>query len=593
MALLRPLLISGPSTNRVDIIFMGDGYTSADIHSTYSSQISQFLAYLFDGGLLTQPFGRYRSLFNIYAIDLVSAQSGADDPVNGIGRNTILNASYRFDGATDRLLYIDEWIARDIEKSVLSGTGIGAEMRFVIVNDDKYGGGGGYYAVFSGGNALAHEIALHETGHAFARLADEYSYGGPTRYGGADPSQANVTTDAGGRKWAQWLGYDQPGIGVIGAYEGGYYSEAGVYRPSLDSKMRSLNQPFDAIAREQFIRRFYEFVDPLDGYTDNTTAKLNPTSLSVDVIDPAIIAVDWRVGNRTFPGHGETLTFDFDYFDFGTHSVTARAYDATDWVRGDRSALEQNVTWSIVNLVRLTGGPLNDTLIGNGYSNDIQGRGGNDRLLGGSGADTLVGGAGSDRLEGGPGNDLFYVDRRSDRVLEYARKGTDTVLASASYALGAGMSVESLRTDNSLGTKAMSLVGNELANRIIANAGANTLSGKAGNDVLTGGRGRDAFVFDVALNGRSNYDRVTDFRSADDVMRLENRYFTAFEKTGSISPSAFHVGRAAHDADDRIVYNRPSGVLSYDPDGIGMKPAVKFAELDDGTGITYRDFYII
>jgi len=593
MAFLRPLVITGPSANRVDIIFMGDGYTSAQIGTTYTSQILDFADYLFDGSALTQPFGRYRSLFNIYAIEVVSKQSGADHPAKNIVRDTALDASYRYDGATDRLLYLNEAVARDIEQETLNGTGIGAEMRFVIVNDSTYGGGGGYYGVFAGGNASAQEIALHEIGHSFAGLADEYSSGNAGTYTGPEPSRPNVTTDADGTKWAKWIGYSQPDIGVIGAYEGAYQYNTGIYRPSDNSKMRSLGRPFDAVAREQFVRHFYDFVDPLDGHTDNSTTKLNPTSLSVDVIDPSIIQVDWTVDDRTFAHRGETLSFDFDYFEFGTHSVSARAYDDTDWVRGDRSALEETVSWTVMNLLRLTGGPLNDALVGNGYANQIEGRGGNDSLSGEAGADTLIGGTGTDRLVGGPGNDVFYVDRRADRVIEASRSGTDTVLATSSYALGPSASIEFLKTVSPTGTTSLSLSGNELANRITGNAGANTIDGKAGNDILVGGPGRDTFLFDTPLNSRLNFDRLADFRAMDDVIRLENRYFTAFSKVGAITASAFYAGPRAHDADDRIVYDKVSGVLSYDPDGTGGKVPVRIAELNHGAALSYQDFYIV
>src|SRR5215213_7968821 len=108
MSLLRPLKVSGPSSNRVDIIFMGDGYTSEEIPTQYNDQISNFLDYMFNGGLVTDPMGRYKSFFNVYAIDVVSKESGADHPEWGLYRDTALGATYRYDGVTDRLLYVNE-----------------------------------------------------------------------------------------------------------------------------------------------------------------------------------------------------------------------------------------------------------------------------------------------------------------------------------------------------------------------------------------------------------------------------------------------------------------------------------------------------
>ena len=346
---LRPIVVTGDSDNRVDIILLGDGYTNSEIDTTFTSDILDYLSYIFDDSALTQPFGRYENFFNIYAVDVVSNESGADDPTAGIVRDTALDATYLFDGATQRLLYVDETTATIAMNAALSGTGIAAEMRYVLVNDTQYGGGGGYFAVYAAGNDVARDIALHEVGHSFAGLADEY--GGIQRmYLGAEPSEINVTTNPAGEKWAEWLGYVDPVLGTVGAYEGGRYYDFGIYRPTLDSKMNILGQPFDPIAREEFILGFYGLVDPLDGYDDNTGTRHGVQTLSVDAIDPAVIHVDWTVNGQTFVDAGEIFTFAAYGFGPGEYTVTARAYDPTDWVRGDRSELEQTVTWTVDNL---------------------------------------------------------------------------------------------------------------------------------------------------------------------------------------------------------------------------------------------------
>jgi Ca2+-binding RTX toxin-like protein len=680
---IHPLVNTGPSANRVDIVFMGDGYTSSEIATTYASQVSAFVDYLFDGSLLTEPFGRYRSFFNVYAIDVISSQSGADHPAKDIFRNTALNASYSFDGVTDRLLYIDESAAGAVESETLSGTHIGADLRFVVVNDSTYGGGGGQYGVYAGANDSAREIALHEIAHSFVGLADEY--GGGTRYVGDDPLQPNVTTDPDGAKWAEWIGYEQPGIGPIGAYEGGLYQDAGIFRPSENSKMRSLEQPFDAVARERFILAFYDLVDPLDGFSANEGALRNPAGLSVDAIDPEVIRVDWTVGARTFVDHGETLSFDFDDFGFGTYAVAAHAYDPTDWVRSDRSSLEQSVTWTVVNDRRLIGGARNDILSGNALANEIEGRVGNDLLLGGAGADTLLGGGGHDRLDGGPGpdildggpgndtyrvddggdsvlesgigtdtvvasvsyaltawarvetlrtpstvakspltlkgssaantilgnsgpnkldgkggadrlygyggNDVYHVDHVLDRVIE-SGVGRDTVIASTSYALSRTVSVEVLRTSSAAATSAIDLTGSSIANAIAGNAGVNVISGKGGNDRLTGGRSKDAFVFDTPLNPSTNVDRIMDFVARDDTVRLDDAVFATLTR-GALAASALAFGAAAADLTDRIVYDRSTGSLFYDADGLGGGEQVKFATLPTRPFIGHLDFVVI
>jgi hypothetical protein len=203
--------------------------------------------------------------------------------------------------------------------------------------------------VFAGGNSAAREVAVHEVGHSFAGLADEYNYGGgPGAYVGPEPWQPNVTIDPTGAKWAAWLGYDQPGIGVIGAYQGGYYHDLGIWRPSEASKMNVLGQPFDAIAREAFIQHIYAEVRPLDAHTANGAVLVDTDSLFVQPVDSQVIKVRWSVDGQVVLD-GTTDSFDLSDAGYGagTYNVTALAYDDTDWVRGNRDLLQQSITWTV------------------------------------------------------------------------------------------------------------------------------------------------------------------------------------------------------------------------------------------------------
>jgi Ca2+-binding RTX toxin-like protein len=498
---LRVITTTGDSTNRVDLILLGDGYTASEIGSTFTAQIEDYLNYLFDDSSLTQPFGRYESYFNVYAVDVISNQSGADNPVTGTFRDTALDASYYWDGVTEQLLYVSDTKAQAAMNSALAGTNIGAEMRYVLVNDSKYGGGGGYFSVFAAGNSSAQELGLHEIGHSFAGLADEYG-GNAGTYPGSEPSQINVTTDSSGVKWAEWLGYNDPLLGVVGAYEGGLYYDHGIYRPTDDSKMRSLDRPFDPIAREEFVHKFYEFVDPLDGYDDNAGTKFNVQTLSVDVIDPAVISVDWTVDGQTFVNAGETFSLADHGFDDGSYDVTARAYDPTDWVRGDRSDLEQTVTWTVVNQdedgVVKEGDEGNNVLRGTSRDDILHGHGGDDLLFGKKGADILDGGAGDDTLTGGNGNDV----------------------------LDGGAGNDLLEGGN----------------------GNDTMSGGAGDDGLTGGKGPDLFVFNTGFSA----DIINDFKNNDRIQFEDG----LFQNPESVLMASDQVG------DDVVITFDPNNTIT-------------------------------
>ncbi|MGE0749661.1 MAG: calcium-binding protein, partial [Variibacter sp.] len=225
--------------------------------------------------------------------------------------------------------------------------------------------------------------------------------------------------------------------------------------------------------------------------------------------------------------------------------------------------------------INLTGNEINNTLVGN------------------AGINRLNGGGGADKMYGFGGNDIYIVDNAGDQVFESAGNGTDQVYSSVNYTLAAGQSIEVLNTMGSSSTANINLTGNEIANALVGNAGANTLNGGAGNDALYGFGGADNFLFNTALNASTNVDRIMDYNVAADTIQLAKSVFAAFAATGTINANAFFIGSAAHDADDRIIYNATTGALLYDDDGTGAHAAVQFATLTTHPAITNADFVVV
>jgi serralysin len=126
-------------------------------------------------------------------------------------------------------------------------------------------------------------------------------------------------------------------------------------------------------------------------------------------------------------------------------------------------------------------------LTGNELAQDIYGNNG-DNILDGAGGD--------DWMYGRLGNDIFYVASANDRVFENSGEGYDSLVASASYALQSGSSVERLVA--ATGAAAVNLMGNELSQDIIGNDGSNVLRGGGGDDWFTGGGGNDSYYVDSA-----------------------------------------------------------------------------------------------
>jgi Ca2+-binding RTX toxin-like protein len=137
------------------------------------------------------------------------------------------------------------------------------------------------------------------------------------------------------------------------------------------------------------------------------------------------------------------------------------------------------------------------------------------------------------------------------------------------------------------------LEGTQFADTLIGDDNSNFLRGGGGLDTLTGGAGGDAFVFDRSLVA-GNIITITDYAPGTDVFRLSTSIFTAAGPPNTVlSAGAFFIGSAAHDTDDRIIYNSADGTLLYDADGTGAQAAASFAVVSTGLSLTQNDFLLI
>jgi serralysin len=241
---------------------------------------------------------------------------------------------------------------------------------------------------------------------------------------------------------------------------------------------------------------------------------------------------------------------------------------------------------TLLNIENVRGTGFNDVLVGSAVNNVLRGEAGNDTLNGMAGADTM---------KGGTGNDTYYVDNTGDIVDELSDggSGTDRVISTITFSLANTAQVKGTVENLTLsGTGAISGTGNASANTIVGNSGNNVLNGGLGNDTLTGGAGSDTFFFSTTLNASSNRDKITDFNVAADTIRLENGVFTGLA-AGTLVASAFHTGAAAADSLDRIIYNKTTGALLFDKDGLGGAAAVQFATITPNLTLTNADFFVV
>ena len=204
---IHPIAQSGPPRQCLDIVFVAEGYT-ADQYDNFTADADRFAKAL----LNTEPFKTHGAGININAVFRASAESGVDEPDKGLFRNTAVSAAYNALDLERYLLVDDNKTLRDLAGRVPHDTVI------VIANSPRYGGGGIYndYCIFTAGHRTSKTIFLHEFGHAFANLADEY-FNAPVAYDefyspGVEPLESNITAllDAPNVKWKDLLSPDIP-----------------------------------------------------------------------------------------------------------------------------------------------------------------------------------------------------------------------------------------------------------------------------------------------------------------------------------------------------------------------------------------------
>jgi hypothetical protein len=368
----RTLRSSGPSSNRIDLVIVGDGYTLEELTTTYDDHADRLATQIFErrGGSmdLTQPFRQYADYFNVHRIHLASSESGIDDPETGAAVDTALDGTTACADPIDGPCQVDFTKVQSAIDSALNGTDISPDWRVVVLNTDEPSGGA-YTSSASGGLAVyggaygsgrrsyfAREIALRELAHVYANAGYE-AFTENTQYTGPEPRFANVSTSSTVAKWAIWHGYDsrRDGVSTIGAHEGAAGYAQGLYRPAEASKMGDqLDQEvrrFDAIIREQIILTIYQHVRPIDSHSDNNEALMNPKILWLQVVDTDRINVEWSINDTTI--EVVDTTFGFTAYaramglSNGRHLVSARAYDDTEWVRTSSLTLSQTVTWQV------------------------------------------------------------------------------------------------------------------------------------------------------------------------------------------------------------------------------------------------------
>ncbi|MDC1105142.1 M64 family metallopeptidase [Prolixibacteraceae bacterium] len=240
-------VIFGDGTNvakKVDVVMLADGYTEQE-YDKFIHDAKRMVTALFK----MPPYDKYKRDFNFVAVFHPSLESGCDIPGEYDYKNTTYSSSfYTFD--------ISRYLtARDMCQVYKDAATVPYDQIYVLVNTEKYGGGGFYNSInlTSVDNPLSEEVFIHEFGHGFAGLADEY-YNSSTAFDETyynlevEPWEPNITTMVDfDKKWKSMLPKEliiptprtKKYKKTLGVFEGGGYMKKGVYSPRQDCRMKT------------------------------------------------------------------------------------------------------------------------------------------------------------------------------------------------------------------------------------------------------------------------------------------------------------------------------------------------------------------
>lgn len=229
----------------IDLAIVAEGYTNEQMVS-FVADAKRLVDYMFS----KPPFDKYKNKFNVYAIQSLSQEAGTDISGEGIYRNTILNSHFYTFDSPRYLTTPSLFTLADITALVP------CDQAYVLVNTQYYGGGGFYNAMslVAAQGPSSEKVFVHEFGHAFAGLADEYyedSAGMEISPNfDIEPWQQNVTTLINfSSKWKDLVSKKTPiptprtpkYQKVVGAFEGGNYQLKGIYSPVQNCLMKTLS----------------------------------------------------------------------------------------------------------------------------------------------------------------------------------------------------------------------------------------------------------------------------------------------------------------------------------------------------------------
>ena len=363
-----PIIENGPRDKRINMVVLGDGFTAAQ-QGNFIADATTLVNYIFN----KSPFNQYKNYFNVYAVKVISAESGVKhpgtatdvtEPVFPVSNpNNFLGTT--FDVGVHRCVYSNN---TNLVTNVLASNVPDFDVAFVLGNSPQYGGCGGTYAFLSN-HPNATEIVVHELGHSFGKLADEYWFSGS----GESPNKTQNSNPA-TIKWKNWVGSENVGIFP--------YSESPTwFRPHEDCEMRFLNREFCAVCRQQLIERVHTLQNPINSFTPSNAASISltgPINFNVNEILPIPNSLKntWTLNGTAQTETSSSLTLSPANFNLGLNTVLFSVTDNNPFLKVDNHATVHvgTISWTVnktLGAVDVTANQRNFTIYPNPVKSQI------------------------------------------------------------------------------------------------------------------------------------------------------------------------------------------------------------------------------
>jgi IgA Peptidase M64 len=343
------ILYNGNSSKFINLVFMSEGFMTSQLTS-FITNTQSLTNYFFN----ITPFKEYKNYFNVFAIRVNSVESGADHPGTASDEgssggqpvatvSTYFNSTFDY-GSIHRLLVCTNSSAIN---SVVTANFPLYDQKVLLVNSTYYGGSGGSNAT-SSLHTSAFEILVHEIGHSFAALADEY-YAGDI-YFGEKPNMTQQTNPL-LVKWKNWIGYN--GVGIHQYCCGG--NSALWYKPHTNCKMQYLGPPFCAVCSETIVERVHTlFGTPVNAslpVASSVSFCSQPLSFKLTNIKPIpnTLKVRWKLNGTYILNNVDSITINGVQLLSGSNTLIAEVLDTNALTRSDTHPTTHlyNRTWTI------------------------------------------------------------------------------------------------------------------------------------------------------------------------------------------------------------------------------------------------------